>query len=73
MILLQNFYLIKSSINIQFRDLLKSSRYEALVGELMNKSQVVFPIAMPIKKISLPDSVTISIRLPGRSLMPNCR
>ena len=43
MILLQNFYLIKSSINIQFRDLLKSSKYEALVGELMNKSQVVFP------------------------------
>ena len=43
MILLQNFYLIKSSINIQFRDLLKSSKYEAHVGELMNKSQVVFP------------------------------
>ena len=43
MILLQNFYLIKSSINIQFKDLLKSSKYEALVGELMNKSQVVFP------------------------------
>ena len=43
MILWQNYYLIKSTIDIRFRDLLKSSKYEALVGELMNKSQVVFP------------------------------
>ena len=43
MILWKNFFLIKSSINIQFRDLLKCSKYEALVGELMNKSKIVFP------------------------------
>ena len=43
MILWQNYYLIKSSINVQFGNLLKSSNYEALVGELMNKSKVVFP------------------------------
>lgn len=43
MILWQNYYLIKSSISIQFRNLLKSSKYEAIVGELMNKSKVVFP------------------------------
>lgn len=43
MILWQNYYLIKSSIDIQFRDLLKSSRYEEHVGDLMKKSKVVFP------------------------------
>ena len=43
MILWHNLYLIKSSTDIQFRDLLKSSRYEKLVGDLMKKSKVVFP------------------------------
>ena len=43
MILWQNYYLIKSSIDVRFGDLLKSSNYEALVGQLMNKSKVVFP------------------------------
>lgn len=43
MILWQNYYLIKSSIDVRFGDLLKSSNYEALVGRLMNKSKVVFP------------------------------
>lgn len=43
MILCQGFYRIRSSITVQFRDLLRSSNYEALVGELMNKSKVVFP------------------------------
>ena len=43
MILWQNYYLIKSSIDVRFGDLLKSSNYESLVGQLMNKSEVVFP------------------------------
>lgn len=43
MILWSNFYQIKSSINIQFRELLRSAKYEQLVGELMNKSKIVFP------------------------------
>lgn len=43
MILLKRSYKIHSSITVQFKNLLKSSNYEALVGELMNKSKVVFP------------------------------
>lgn len=43
MILWQNYYSIKSTIDIRFRDLLKSSRYETLIGDLMKKSKVVFP------------------------------
>lgn len=43
MVLWQNYYRIKSSIDVRFGDLLKSSNYEALVGRLMNKSKVVFP------------------------------
>lgn len=43
MILWHNYYQIKSSIDIRFGELLKSSNYETLVGELMNQSKVVFP------------------------------
>lgn len=43
MILWKNYFLIKSSINIDFKELIKSSKYEILIGELMNKSEIVFP------------------------------
>lgn len=43
MILWKNCCLIKSSINIDFKELIKSSKYETLIGELMDKSEIVFP------------------------------
>lgn len=43
MILWENSYLIRSLINIEFGELVKSSQYEVLVGEMINQSKVVFP------------------------------